>query len=139
MKKFGQLVVNARYVILIISILLLIPAAFGYVNTRVNYDLLYYLPDGIDTMTGQDIMLNDFGSGAFGLVLVDGMDDENTAKLKKEIDMQTRNGRTEVYIRLADIKELVEGLEGTYGNNRMLIEADYIEELIAKFKSKETC
>ena len=81
MKKFGQLVVKARYVILIISILLLIPAAFGYVNTRVNYDLLYYLPDGIDTMTGQDIMLNDFGSGAFGLVLVDGMDDENTAKL----------------------------------------------------------
>ena len=59
MKKFGQLVVKARYVILIISILLLIPAAFGYVNTRVNYDLLYYLPDGIDTMTGQDIMLND--------------------------------------------------------------------------------
>lgn len=51
MKKFGQLVVKARYVILIISILLLIPAAFGYVNTRVNYDLLYYLPDGIDTMT----------------------------------------------------------------------------------------
>ena len=82
MKKFGQLVVKARYVILIISILLLIPAAFGYVNTRVNYDLLYYLPDGIDTMTGQDIMLNDFGSGAFGLVLVDGMDDENTAKLR---------------------------------------------------------
>ena len=69
MKKFGQLVVKARYVILIISILLLIPAAFGYVNTRVNYDLLYYLPDGIDTMTGQDIMLNDFGSGAFGGIL----------------------------------------------------------------------
>ena len=61
MKKFGQLVVKARYVILIISILLLIPAAFGYDNTRVNYDLLYYLPDGIDTMTVQDIMLNDFG------------------------------------------------------------------------------
>ena len=51
----------------------------------------------------------------------------NIERLKKEIDMQTRNGRTEVYIRLADIKELVEGLEGTYGDNRMLIEADYIE------------
>lgn len=50
--------------------------------------------------------------------------------------MQTRNGRTEVYIRLADIKELVDGLEGTYGDNRMLIEADYIEELIAKYEEK---
>lgn len=60
----------------------------------------------------------------------------NIEKLKKEIDMQTRNGRTEVYIRLADIKELVEGLEGTYGDNRMLIEADYIEELIAEYEEK---
>lgn len=60
----------------------------------------------------------------------------NIERLKKEIDMQTRNGRTEVYIRLADIKELVEGLEGTYGDNRMLIEADYIEELIAEYEEK---
>lgn len=60
----------------------------------------------------------------------------NIEKLKKEIDMQTRNGRTEVYIRLADIKELVDGLEGKYGDNRMLIEADYIEELIAKYEEK---
>lgn len=86
MKKFGKLVVRARYIILVISILLMIPAGIGYLNTRVNYDLLYYLPDGIDTMTGQDIMLNDFGSGAFGLVLVEGMDDNNTASLKKQIE-----------------------------------------------------
>ena len=60
----------------------------------------------------------------------------NIEKLKKEIDMQTRNGRTEVYIRLADIKELVEGLEGTYGDSRMIIEADYIEELIEEYEEK---
>lgn len=60
----------------------------------------------------------------------------NIERLKKEIDMQTRNGRTEVYIRLADIKELVEGLEGTYGDNRMLIEADYIEKLITEYEEK---
>ena len=60
----------------------------------------------------------------------------NIERLKKEIDMQTRNGRTEVYIRLADIKELVEGLEGTYGESRMMIEADYIEELIAEYEEK---
>ena len=60
----------------------------------------------------------------------------NIERLKKEIDMQTRNGRTEVYIRIEDIKELVDGLEGKYGNNRMLIEADYIEELIAEYEEK---
>lgn len=60
----------------------------------------------------------------------------NVERLKKEIDMQTRNGRTEVYIRLEDIKELVDGLEGKYGDNRMLIEADYIEELIAEYEEK---
>ena len=71
MKKFGQFVVKARYVILLISILLLIPAGIGYMNTKVNYDLLYYLPDGIDTMTGQDIMMDEFDSGAFSIVMVD--------------------------------------------------------------------
>ncbi len=60
----------------------------------------------------------------------------NIERLKKEIDMQTRNGRTEVYIRIADIKELVEELEGTYGDSRMLIEADYIEELIVEYEEK---
>ena len=86
MKKFGQFVVKARYAILIISILLLIPAAIGYFSTRVNYDLLYYLPDGIDTMTGQDILMDDFGSGAFGMVLVEGMDDNHVADLKAKIE-----------------------------------------------------
>lgn len=60
----------------------------------------------------------------------------NIERLKKEIDMQTRNGRKEVYIRIEDIKELVDGLEGKYGDNRMLIEADYIEELIAEYEEK---
>lgn len=60
----------------------------------------------------------------------------NIERLKKEIENQTRNGRTEVYIRLEDIKELVDGLEGKYGDNRMLIEADYIEELIAEYEEK---
>lgn len=55
-------------------------------------------------------------------------------RLKKEIDMQTRNGRKEVYIKMEDIKELCEGMEGSYGENRMMIEADYIEELIAEYE-----
>lgn len=60
----------------------------------------------------------------------------NIKKLKKEIEEQTRNGRKEVYVRLEDLKELVEGLEGTYGESRMMIEADYIEELIAEYEEK---
>lgn len=81
MNEFGKFIVKARHAILIISILLLIPAAIGYLNTRVNYDLLYYLPDGIDTMTGQDIMMDEFNSGAFSIVMVDKMDDKDVATL----------------------------------------------------------
>lgn len=81
MKRFGQFIVKARHAILIIGILLLIPAAIGYFNTRVNYDLLYYLPDGIDTMEGQDILMDEFDSGAFGIVMVDKMEDHDVSKL----------------------------------------------------------
>ncbi len=86
MKQFGKLVVKARYIILLVGILLLIPSAIGYVNTRVNYDLLYYLPDGIDTMDGQNILMDDFGSGAFGIVLVEDMDDAHVSTLKKKME-----------------------------------------------------
>ena len=86
MKQFGKVIVKARYVILIVSILLLIPAAIGYFNTRVNYDLLYYLPDGIDTMEGQNILLDDFGSGAFGILMVDNMDDYHVSELKGKVE-----------------------------------------------------
>ncbi len=86
MKRFGNFVVKARHIILIISVLLLIPAAIGYFNTRVNYDLLYYLPDGIDTMDGQEILMDDFGSGAFGILLVENMDDRHVSELKGKIE-----------------------------------------------------
>ncbi|MFQ9514855.1 MAG: efflux RND transporter permease subunit [Eubacterium sp.] len=103
MKRFGQFVVKARYAILIISILLLIPAAIGYFTTRVNYDLLYYLPDGIDTMTGQDILLNDFGSGAFGMVLVDGMEDKQVSELKEKIESVDHVSKVLWYDSFADL------------------------------------
>ena len=86
MKKFSQFVVKARYAILIIAVLLLIPSAIGYFNTRVNYDLLYYLPDGIDTMTGQDILMDEFNSGAFGIVMVDKMSDSDVSVLKEKME-----------------------------------------------------
>ncbi|MGN0317344.1 MAG: RND family transporter [Lachnospira sp.] len=86
MKKFGKIVVNLRIPILIISILLLIPATFGYLNTRVNYDILYYLPNDIDTMKGQDILLDDFGKGAYAMVVVDGMNKQNVSRLVNKVE-----------------------------------------------------
>ena len=68
MEKLGRGIVKARIPILVISILLLIPAALGYINTRVNYDILYYLPKEIDTMQGQDILLDEFQKGAYAIV-----------------------------------------------------------------------
>lgn len=65
MVKVGKKIVKFRVPILILSIILLIPAVWGYVNTRINYDVLTYLPEDIETMQGQEIMTNDFGSGHF--------------------------------------------------------------------------
>ena len=86
MNKFGKAIVKLRVPILIISILLLIPAAIGFLKTRVNYDVLSYLPKDIETMKGQDILADDFGTGAFSLCLVEGMDDKDVVKLKKQME-----------------------------------------------------
>ncbi|MDO5339084.1 MAG: MMPL family transporter [Eubacteriales bacterium] len=86
MKKFGKVVVKLRIPILVLSFLLLIPAALGYLNTKVNYDILYYLPSDIDTMQGQDILLDDFGKGAYAMVVVDGMNKSNVSKLVKKVE-----------------------------------------------------
>ena len=86
MKKFGRGVVKLRVPILIVSVLLLIPSIFGFVSTRINYDILSYLPSDIETMKGQDIMLDEFGKGGFSLVMLDGMDDKDVEKVKEKIE-----------------------------------------------------
>lgn len=86
MVKFGKKIVKHRVLILVVSILLLIPSAFGYLHTRINYDVLTYLPGDIETMIGQDILINDFGTGAFSMFVVDGMEDKDVSKLKKKIE-----------------------------------------------------
>lgn len=85
MHRFGKFVVKFRTPILIIAILLLIPAALGMIYTRVNYDMLSYLPDTIETMKGQNILSDDFGKGAFSLVVVEGMDEKDLATLENDI------------------------------------------------------
>ncbi len=85
MEKFGKVIVKLRIPILVLSILLLIPSAIGYFNTRVNYDILYYLPDEIETMQGQDILMKDFNKGAYAMVVVQDMDTKAANKLIKKV------------------------------------------------------
>lgn len=103
MVAFGKKVVKFRILILIISILLLIPAGLGYVNTRVNYDVLTYLPEDIETMQGQDILVKDFGTGAFSMFIVDGMEDKKVSALKAKIENVEHVQKVLWYDSLADI------------------------------------
>ena len=86
MEKFGKGNVKLRIPILILSFLLLIPSAIGYFNTRVNYDILYYLPNEIETMQGQDILMDDFNKGAYAMVVVQNMDTKSTDRLIKKVE-----------------------------------------------------
>ena len=74
MLKFGRAVTKKRKLILIIGLLLLIPSAFGYFNTGVNYDVLLYLPDSMETVEGQDLLLDEFGKGGYAMIMFKGMD-----------------------------------------------------------------
>lgn len=85
MIKFGKWVVKHRVTILILGILLLFPSAIGYFNTRVNYDILTYLPEDIETMEGQDIMVDEFGVGAFSMCVVEGMDHKDVAAMREKM------------------------------------------------------
>ena len=86
MEKFSRLIVKSRLFILIVSLVLLIPSAIGYINTRVNYDILTYLPKDIETMKGQDILLDQFGTGSFVLFVAENMDEKDVAALKEKIE-----------------------------------------------------
>ena len=86
MIKFGKGVVKFRIPILIMAFLLLIPSGIGYMKTRVNYDILSYLPGEIETMEGQDILLDEFGTGAFSFVVAEGMEDKDLEKLVDQME-----------------------------------------------------
>ena len=103
MQKFGRGVVKLRVPILIVSILLLIPSIFGFLSTRINYDILSYLPSDIETMKGQDIMLDEFGKGGFSLVMLDGMEDKDVEKVKEKIEKVDRVCDVLWYDTLADV------------------------------------
>ena len=84
MYKLGKAIVKSRFVILLLSLALLVPSLIGMLSTRINYDILSYLPKDLDTMKGQDIMLDEFGKGGFAFVMIDGMQDKDVKKLEKK-------------------------------------------------------
>ncbi len=86
MKMFGKAVVRLRIAIFLLGLLMLVPAAFGYLKTRVNYDILSYLPGEIETMKGQDVLVDQFGTGAFSMVVLEGMDFKDVAKVKEKME-----------------------------------------------------
>lgn len=110
MEKLGRKIVKFRIPIFIISILLLIPATIGYINTRVNYDILYYLPDDIETMKGQDILVDEFGTGAYSMFLCEGMENKDVAALKQKIEDVEHVEKVVWYDSFADISIPIEML-----------------------------
>ena len=83
--KFGKAVVKARVPIVIVSLLLAALSVLGMLGTRINYDMLTYLPKDMETSVGQQVLLNDFGKGAFSFVLVEDMPDKDVSALKEKL------------------------------------------------------
>ena len=85
MKKIGNFVCKNKWIILIISLILVIPAIIGYNKTRVNYDILVYLPRDIETLKGEKILTDDFHMGSFSIMIVENMADDDLLKLEDKI------------------------------------------------------
>ena len=82
----GKWIAKHKKLILLAAVLLLIPSGLGYISTRVNYDLLSYLPSSLDTVKGQNIMVDDFGMGAFSMIVVEDMPLKDVAAMKEELE-----------------------------------------------------
>ena len=108
--RFSKAVVKYRVPILILTILLMIPAVFGMIGTRINYDMLDYLPADMDTVVGQNELLEDFGKGAFSFVIVEDMPDKDVANLCEKLKTVDHVETVLWYSTLADVsipKELL--------------------------------
>ena len=90
--RFSRAVVKHRVAIVIITVLLLIPSVLGMAGTRINYDMLNYLPEDMDTVIGQNELLDDFGKGAFSLLIVEDMTPKEVSALKEKIEWSPLSG-----------------------------------------------
>ncbi|MDO4382932.1 MAG: MMPL family transporter [Eubacteriales bacterium] len=84
--NFGKAVVKLRHVILVVAFVLLIPSMFGMMKTKINYDMLSYLPSDMETMKGQDLMMDEFHKGGFSIIVLENMKTDAVTKLKNEIE-----------------------------------------------------
>ena len=84
--RFGKTVVKNKVLIVLLTVLLMIPSVFGMIKTRINYDMLNYLPEDIDTVIGQNELLDEFGKGAFSFIIVEDMPDKDVAELIEKIE-----------------------------------------------------
>ena len=114
MKGFGRAVVRLRIPILILAVILLIPAAIGYLNTRTNYDILTYLPKEIETMKGQEILVDDFGTGAFSLIVAENMKEKDIKQLAEKMEAVDHVKKVLWYGALLDTSIPVELLPSKY-------------------------
>ena len=103
MKSFGNVVVKFRHLIMALALVLMVPAVWGYLHTRVNYDILTYLPDSIETIQGQNILMDDFGTGAITMLIVEDKEDKDIVALKHEIEKVEHVKRVLWYDSFADI------------------------------------
>ncbi len=114
--RFSKAVVKYRVPILILSVLLLIPSVIGMANTRINYDMLDYLPDSMDTVTGQNVLMDEFGKGAFSLLVIEDMPAKDVSNLKKQIEQVEHVDSVVWYDSFADISMPMEMLPSTLYN-----------------------
>lgn len=84
--KFGKAVVKLRHAILVMALVLLIPSAIGMAKTHVNYDMLSYLPDDMESVKGQDLLMDEFHKGGFSILVLENMKTDDVTKLKKDIE-----------------------------------------------------
>ena len=101
--KLAKAVVKYRVLILILTLALMVPSVFGYINTRVNYDMLNYLPEDMETVIGQDELMRDFGKGAFSLIILEDMPAKDITALKEKIEKVEHVDTVVWYDTIADV------------------------------------
>ena len=101
--KLAKAVVKYRILILIVTLALMVPSVFGYINTRVNYDMLNYLPEDMETVIGQDELMKDFGKGAFSLIILEDMPVRDITALKERIENVEHVDTVVWYDTIADV------------------------------------
>ena len=143
--KFSKAVVKYRVIILIIALAAMIPSVFGYINTRVNYDMLNYLPGDMETIVGQDELMNDFGKGAFSLIILEDMSVRDVSVLKEKIEKVNHVDSVVWYNSIADVsipmEILPESIYSAFNTDKSTLMAVFFDKIViprSRSKSPES-